>query len=350
MESTSSLRDMQARMEQWINEKPSWDNGINLRVQENDIVLFQFVASGNDGDQFIKAYRSHAFDGPATKRGRPTTILRYCLMNGEGVECQYCTQNAGKIKERMSIWMYVQNILHTTMPPEKQYPQVNYEGRFYFNEEVNDFKIWHTSAWKDSPWSDIVKLAEVYKGLHNFTAQMVVVGQELTRRFKVYAMPNSPSFPDELYARAKAECEAIPNILKKELATPVALNPQAAPQQQMQAAPLPNGQFVPPLGGPAVANWAPAPTPVTPFVPAGVATAVPTFSLGSPLTPAPQAQPVPEFNPVAVQTPVPPAPPVPQPQEAPLVEDDKPPFETKEGDKLLDEPVENPRRPLQKLF
>lgn len=350
MESNSSLREMQERMNQWMAEKPSTDFGANLRVQEGDIILFQFVASGNDGDQFLKPFKAHAFAGPPTRTGLPTTIHKYCLRANEGGDCQYCNGGDTKLKERMSMWLYVQNILHTVMPADKQFPQVNYEGRYYFNEEVNGFKIWHTSAWKDSPWADICKLAEVYKGLHNFTAQMVVIGASLTRRFKIYAMPQSPTLPDEIYVRAKAECEPIPSILKKELATPVAANPQAVPQQ---AQPMPNGQFVPPLGGHAVGpagnSWGASNPTVVPFVPAGAPTNVPTFTLGQPLgtldahaiantsppVPAPQVEPPESMPPNTPQV------------EAP---ESQPPFEVEEGDKLLDEPTENPRRPLQKLF
>jgi hypothetical protein len=125
------------------------------------------------------------------------------------------------------------------MPAEKQFPQVNYENRLYFNEEVNAFKIWHTSAWKESPWQDINKLNEIYKGLHNFTAQLICIGANLDRRFKIYAIPQSPMVSEQTYAAAKAECEAIPLILARQMNTPVTINPQQAQQATPQGVVVP---------------------------------------------------------------------------------------------------------------
>ena len=236
-EMTGSLREMNERRAKWLAEKPGGDWGDELRYQENDLIIFQFTSSGNDGDQFVKLYRAHEFD-IVTRSGRTGSTFRYCpVQNGEEAECPYCAQGNTTLKERMSIWMYVMNIMHTTMPPEKSYPQVNYQGRLYFNEEVNAFKIWHASAWRDSPWNDILNIAEMYKGLHGFTAQMAVVGKELQRRYKIYALPNSTQVTPELYERAKAECASIPQLLKEQMAGAV----QSAPVQQAAGSPVPTG-------------------------------------------------------------------------------------------------------------
>lgn len=239
----NSLREMNERRETWLAEKPQFTAGPDLRLQTNDLVLFKFVASGDDGDRFVKIYRAHMYEG-ISPRGTRFGDPRYCpIQSGEaGVECPFCAAGHTDIKERFSAWMAVSNIFHTTQPTyiKEPMPVVQYEGRNYFNEEIKAFKVWHTSAWKDSPWTDIVKLGEMFKGLNNFTAQLLVVGEMLTRRYKVYGLPNSPGIPPELYEVAKTECQPIMDMLHGQLTSPVQANPQAAPTQQpaVQASPF----------------------------------------------------------------------------------------------------------------
>lgn len=234
----SNLREMNERMQSWMNEKPSFDGGNEYRPRKDDLVIFQFVANGDEGDKFIKTYRSHILES-FSKTNQRINIPRYCAVSSaeEGdISCQYCEIGHNDIKERMSIWMYVHNILHTTLPnQERPLPQITYENRVYFNEEINGFKIWHTSAWRESCWSDIVKLSEIYKGLHNFTGQLVVTGEGMQRRFKLYAIPNSPSLDPTVYERANTECEPILQLLKNALASPVATSPREASASQTVA-------------------------------------------------------------------------------------------------------------------
>lgn len=246
---------MNERRQQWLDEKPGGSWGDELRFQEGDLIIFNFVASGNDGDMFIKMYRAHEFD-VAMRNGRPGKAYRYCTtQNGESEECPYCVQGHTVLKERMSMWMWVDSILHASMPPEKQYPQVNFQGRVYFREEVGAYRVWNTSAWRDSPWNDILNIAELYQGLHAFTAQMAVVGRELQRRYKVYAMPNSTGLPPELYERAKAELKPIPQMLKDQMASPVTTAPAQPSQQQTQSS-FSNVQAWSPSGS-SVPQWQP---------------------------------------------------------------------------------------------
>lgn len=262
----TNLRDMNTRMQQWMNEKPSFDNGNELRVDTGDLVIFQFCSNGDDGDKLIKIYRSHVIP-MVGKNGNKYNAQKYCpaQSNESDIKCIYCEQGHLDIKERMSIWMAVSNILHYNLPKEKQFPQTQYQGRLFFNEEVNGFKVWHTSAWRESPWNDIVKLAELYQGLHNFTAQLEVVGAGLQRRYKVYAIPQSAGMSPELYARAQAECESIMDMLHAQLAGAVVVAPNA----------------------PGVASQQTAPSGIQPFAAPG--TTVPALNIGgvpaSPITP-----------------------------------------------------------------
>lgn len=339
----TNLRAMNERMSQWMNEKPQFDGGISLYMNKDDIVIFQFCSSGDDGDKLIKAYRAHGFD-VIGKNGRPRQETRYCpIRSGDtDLPCPHCETGHNTIKERFSVWLYVHNILHAQMPQDKQFPQVAYEGRYYFNEEVNGFKIWDTSAWRESPWLDIVKLNDLYKGLHNFTAQMTVVGEQLTRRFKLYAIPNSAMLDPNVYERAKQECQSIPDRLRAEIAQAVAVNPQAQTSitnsmagQVFQPAPVssavpfaPPGQSIPSLVLPGLsASPAPSsPTPVTAFAP-------------TPL-PVPTMQEVPISHPA---TSLPDG-------TIGIPAEETPPFETEQKPAEEPAPDTSARRPLKAMF
>lgn len=332
----SALRQMNDRRTQWLNEKPTGDWGDQLNYQEGDLIIFQFVSSGDDGDTFIKLYRSHEYD-IVTKNGRPSSTHRYCtIQNGEPDACPHCDSGHNTMKERMSIWMYVDSILHTTMPPEKQYEQVQYQGRWYFREPVNGYRIWHTSAWRDSPWNDILNIAEMYKGLHGFTGQMSVVGSGLNRRYKVYALPNTPGITPELYEEAKTKCMPIPQILRQQMTT------------QVQSAPVPGTTQAPPG---AVTAWAPAQTPPTTVVPAWTpvapsapsqSQAAPAWNPGFPAVPS-------TWTPPATQAPAPVAetPTAPEPSPVATVEATA---EEAPKQEIAYSPDELPARPLKNLF
>lgn len=317
----NSLREMQDKMNAWMAEKPSgnFDNS-RLRLNSGDIALFQFVANGDEGDAYIKAYRAHMFPG-ISQNGQRFSIQRFCpAKSGDNTECPYCQQGHVEIKERMSMWLWVTDLfrknLPAKMPEGKVFPQVTFEGQIYFHEQVNDYKLWNTSAWKESPWGDIVKNAELYKGLHNFTAQLACSGTGMQTRYKFYVMPQSPFLSAEQYADAKEKCEPIPQMLMKEMATPVQTNPQAAqPNPQLQGFQLQANQ-------------------VAPFVPPGQS--VPAFQIPSNVAPP--------LPPPPVATPVIEVPERPIPEEAPAEPDGTQTIET------VPQPEEEIRRPLKSMF
>lgn len=242
----SNLYEMNQRRQQWMDEKPSWDgNTQELRgLGEGDTVIFNFVSNGDDRDRFIKIYRAHIVDKKIQpKDGRPAFNIsetRYCPQQSGDTEtpCPLCQAGHTVVKERMSIWMYVQNIMHAQLPskmPEgKTFPYVQFNSRNMFNEEVNDFKIWHASAWRESPWGDIIRMFELFKGLHNFTAQMDVVGQKLSRRYKIYGVPNSPFLAESVWAAAQEQCMPITDILRAEVNEPIQTQENPQPMQTQQ--------------------------------------------------------------------------------------------------------------------
>lgn len=269
---------MNQQVQQWYNEKPAFD-GSRLDFKTNDVVVFNFAANGDEGDRFIKIYQAHILPS-LSKNGVPFTEQRYCMQRNDGERCEFCEAGHNDIKERMSMWLYVRNWLHHQQPKEKQFPAVPYEGNVFFNEEINDFRNWEASAWRESPWSDICRLAEMYKGLHNFTAQMVTTGSQLTKRHKLYAIPNSESFPSELYEKAKETLTSIPELLRGKASSPIQLRPEGTGATAAKSVSTPNFQ---PTG---INTMAPAPSFGTP------APASNTLSFLSPnLTPAAPSDP-----------------------------------------------------------
>lgn len=333
----NSLEEMNARMAQWNSERQSFDRGNELQVKQNDVVIFQFVASGNDGQAFIMIYKAHEFDRISAK-GTRYSEHRYCsIQSGDEStnECVYCAQGHPTIKARMSIWMFVHSILHATLPdPQKPLPQFQYRDGVYFKEDVANFKVWHTSAWSESPWTDIKTLGQMYQGLHNFTAQMDVVGAGIGRRFKVYAIPNSAVLVPETYTAAQAQCEPIIKILRSKLATPIVWNPQQ--QQPAQQQP----------------GWQPPAQPMAPvatYAPPGVASSMPVFS-PSGATPAPTA-PV-AVAPAETTAAPPPPPPIAQVEAQPTADNapPPPPPPVAPPSPTVVQTEEDNRRPLQKMF
>lgn len=298
------LAEMNARMTQWINEKPqgSFNNTTELRLNQNDLVIFQFAANGNDGDRLIKAYRAHIF-GQVSKTGKRFNEARYCpIQNGDGQECVFCTAlsngslppSTGDLKERMSMWMLVHQILHAQMPQVQQgqplpdWPIVSYEGSNYYMETVNAWKIWHTSAWRESPWSDICRQASMYGSLHAFTAQILCTGSGMGKRFKFYVLPNSATLPREYYEQAWNSLTPIPEILREEGNKQLAQNPQPQGGQWSQQQQVANN-FVPGGIGAPAGPMSFAPTMAAPMAFAPPTAPAPPLTVPMALQPPPLA-------------------------------------------------------------
>ncbi len=353
---TNSLQQMAQRREQWLNEKPGFSGGNELRLRSGDDMYGHFIATGEDGDQFIKVYRAHSFD-VTNAQGKRLNPIRYCLLqNGDAPECPYCQMGHDNIKERMSMWFYVYYIAHRTMPanttPDKMLPQFqDIDGQIKYKEEINDYRVWHTSAWKESPWMDILKLSEFYKGPNKFVLQMSAVGEQLQRRFKIYALPNSIPCPAEIYTAAQEKCTPIPQLLKEALATAVQWSPAPA-QQPMQAQAQGPGIIA---FNPVAAFAAPLPTPAAaPAAPSFFTNAAPA---AAPTQVAPTPFAAPAAEPVQQEAPTPPwqaAEPEPEAAEEPEPEAEAPappPPAPAQQPQAAAAPVTPPNgAPLRKLF
>lgn len=244
---------MDQRRQQWNAEKPVFSGGNELRFNKlgDEIVFGYFVSNGNDADRFMSLYKGHVVD-TITSKGEKISVTKFCpVLSKMGDECALCDAGNTAIKDRMSMWLYIVDTLHTYLPEGKQLTTVPYNGRVYFREEVNAFKVWHASAWKESPWDDIVMMNNLYKGLHNFLWQMIVSDSGVKRRYKMAAVPDpEKTFTPEMYQRAQQECRPVMDLLREQLGSPVQAAPQMAPQSPPPAQATPLQAFQPGVPAP----------------------------------------------------------------------------------------------------
>lgn len=331
----SDLRAMQERMQQWMNEKPSFDgSGIELRFSTGDIVIGQFVAKGDEGDRYIKIYRSHIFP-KQSQAGKRFNETRYCpRSSGDTADCPICMAGiVADVKERMSMYFYVFQILHSRPAEGKNWEATFYQGRTLFVEQVNGFKRWDTSAWRDSPWKAIGTLYDAYHGLNNFVFQLECTGQGTATRYSIMALPNTQGLAPEIYEQAGHELQPLGDYLRNQANQPV----QAAPM--VATAPAPT------IGQP-VFTGQPS---FVPFTPPGAA-APPPFVPGVPNNTAAPATPIspPPFVP-GVQTPA-----TPPPYTPGVPGNSVPPTEyiptSPPPEEPTAPPAEDNRRPMGRLF
>lgn len=298
-------------MGQWMNEKPSGAfDTTALRLNAGDLAFGQFVANGDEGPNWFLGYRAHVFPQVGSKGGRFNAV-RFCpVRSGADGECAYCQMGHTDVKERMNMWFYIFYILRAQQPTlregQQPLPQVVYEQRYMFMQEVNGFMRWENSAWKDSPWTDIMSLNTAYHGLHNFTFQLSAHGEGINRRYKIMALPNTQGITPEKYQEAIGTLETIPDILRKDLNVPVAWSPQQQQAPTMQ--PMPPAMQAAPTLANVMVPAAPFQVPGAPPVSVPTAPALPTLN-NTPVATAP--------TPTSVAAPAPPAAPPALPSAAP---------------------------------
>jgi len=276
----AGIREIQQRQAQWQEEKPE-GQGLNYFPRAGDIVFFYFMSTGEDQDPFMDVFWSHEI--PAQQQGGWPT-LKYCPAESgidHSYQCQHCLAGI-KVKKRMMVWMYVQEVLHTILRQGENLPTVNYMGRNYFRREINDVRLWDTSAWRESPLDDILFLGQQTGNLHAQQFTLHVSGERLDRRYKIYVQQGSQGFPRELFEGSKPKCKPVLEILREQIAQvateerPAAANVAASPEPVTQA-------YTPPSA--AAPPWAQGQEPV----PAEQPVAAPAV----PATSQPEASPTP---------------------------------------------------------
>lgn len=193
-------------------------SGNFLRLRNGDIVLAYFPGDGEDGDPFFESYMAHEIPPDSAEKIRQ---YWYCPVLSDhtvppGYQCKWCGSKV-KSKRRMYMWFYVQSTLHRQLLQGENFPQVNYKGVLYFQEDINDFKRWDTSAWDESPLEDIIMLKMQFGALNTQRTLLMVTGDTLKRRYKIAGEPNTQALPDAYKAQAAEKCDPIMKILQSKL-------------------------------------------------------------------------------------------------------------------------------------
>ena len=278
-----SIQEMQDRQAKWDREKPEGTGGNELYARNGDIVYGYVLWAGEAQDPFLELYWAHEMPSP-----QPGGFPKYfcCPVQNEfepNARCQYCIDGL-KLKRRMTMWWYVDQILHSFLKQGEQYPLVQFQGRPYYQQIVQDFRLWNASAWRESPWHDIEILVGQIGSLRNMAVQMTVAGEGKDKRHKIHVVPNTPALDDILVKAAFEKCRPVMDILSQQWEqVPTeqrVLPPEATLTSPTPAAPV---TFVAPLpGAPPVA---PPSVVGSPLPPAVGSTAVP------PSAPVPGAPP-----------------------------------------------------------
>lgn len=181
----------------WEANRPQ-GGGNRLFFRAGDIAFAHFIGSGNDDDPYMEVFIAHEL--PADQPGGYPK-LKYCpnLSNHDSAyECEYC--DAGlKTKERMNIWFYVYQVLHSVQPETKtgekiDLPRVDFAGKTYWKRDVNRPLLWEASAWRESPLGDIIFQ---YGQLGDLRARVMTIratGNGLERRYKIDPLFDSGPF------------------------------------------------------------------------------------------------------------------------------------------------------------
>lgn len=249
---------MGAALRQRWEAKASGGSSTELRLNTDDMAFFWFIASGGDeGDDYLAVYQAHEI--PAiSNNGKPFSKNVVCsVLNDYGEECRLCQEGGAKLKDRMSMWIWITDILHKTMRQGQQMDVIQYQGQSYFREPINGPRLWHTSAWRESPWDTIVTLNANYGGLQKFVGQLTATGEGMQRRYKLFALPNTEGIPAENLEQARQLCKPIRQILMEGVTN------QPTVQAPAQVAPVashptahPAGAWSP-GGAAAAAPWSP---------------------------------------------------------------------------------------------
>jgi len=270
-----SIQEMQDRQAKWDREKPEGTGGNELYARNGDIVYGYVLWAGEAQDPFLELYWAHEMPSP-----QPGGFPKYfcCPVQNEfepNARCQYCIDGL-KLKRRMTMWWYVDQILHSFLKQGEQYPLVQFQGRPYYQQIVQDFRLWNASAWRESPWHDIEILVGQIGSLRNMAVQMTVAGEGKDKRHKIHVVPNTPALDDILVKAAFEKCRPVMDILSQQweqVPTEQRVLPPESPVTApnsvgapLSAAPLPGTPPVAPQG--AASSGFPAPAASSPFPPA----------------------------------------------------------------------------------
>ena len=261
----SSLDEARKKIEERRSQQKAAGGGQDLWIRENDLVIAHFLCSGGESDPYFDTYVSHEY--PAKGQGQWPS-LKYCPVESghdENYDCPGCKDGI-KTKDRMIMWFWVYDILHSTLKQGESFPQVAWNNKSYFRREVNGPKVWDTSAWRESPLDDILMLGAQLGSLHKTRVNLMSTGSGMQKRFKLYMEPGSPPIDPAILEQAIPMIKPVVEILREQLAgVATVANPVTLDYGPAKAA---------------------APSNILPYTPAGGGAAAPAYTPSAVVTPS----------------------------------------------------------------
>jgi hypothetical protein len=234
----AGLRQIQEQQEKWNAEGKGGGGEFNaIYPKKDDLVFYHFMSTGEDNDPYFEVYFAHEL--PPAKEGAFST-LKYCPVESghdENYPCKYCAAGI-KTKKRMAMWLHVSDHLHAAPVQGLQLETIQYNGRNYFLQRINEPRIWETSAWRESCLTDIIFQGASMGNLHNAQFQLITTGDGRDRRYKVVALFNSPPFDRATYEADKPKCTpVIPWLMESIKEMPMATGDAPVYQRETAGAP-----------------------------------------------------------------------------------------------------------------
>jgi hypothetical protein len=247
----AGIQEAQKIMEQWKadgrDKEGQGGNGLNLYLNEGDMVYFHSIWSGKDGDPYCEVYFIHESPPPPGQRFGKRIFCPVESGFDVNYACQGCAQG-WKLKKRFRVWLYVSTIMRKTLREGQQLPLVNHNGRQLYQDDIGKPMLWDVSAWRDGPWNNFVSTFNATGDLHVTGMYINVTGKELEKRTPVSVLPGSQAFPTDLLEQVRPECTPIRELLFAELAKPATASVPPAGQSLFASANI----SAPPFDGGAV--------------------------------------------------------------------------------------------------
>lgn len=256
-----------------------------IRFRPEDRLFSYMLWDGlQEQGKTFRWYLAHPY--PATgaqKFGEDKPCLTEIL--GANAKCPGC--DAGlKTKPRFVMWVYAYICLHQQLKEGElgKYPVQQYGGASGYMETINQPRIWDTSAWKDSPFDDIIaqaaQLVSQGKTLHSLMFMTLASGAGKDRRYKAIPVIGSEGLTREQVDEMTRGLEPVDDWLVKRV-TPLSAATAAGATTFV---PAPGGGYV---AAPAVPTAAPPPLALPSVSAPAPAAAVPPLALPSMTAPAP---------------------------------------------------------------
>lgn len=129
-----------------------------LNLKDGDIALFHYLADGGEDDPLCDAAKFHSVDAISNKTQKAYSKEVFCSRSYDEPDsppsdCESCAGANGigaqKVSMKMGIWVWCYCILHKINKDNMPWPQVPFQGKTYYREDVEAPVVWKRGPGKD---------------------------------------------------------------------------------------------------------------------------------------------------------------------------------------------------------